>query len=103
MILPIACVARWHREGERFPFAIEVIGFAEEEGVRFKATLLGSRAVAGTFDNAVLERQDDSGATMRAVMAGAGFDADALPRCACAQRGARLCRSAYRAGAGAAG
>ncbi|MBK4733332.1 allantoate amidohydrolase [Noviherbaspirillum pedocola] len=80
VILPIACIARWHRQGKRFPFAIEVIGFAEEEGVRFKATLLGSRAIAGTFDVAVLERADDSGATMRAVMAAAGFDAQALPQ-----------------------
>jgi hydantoinase/carbamoylase family amidase len=79
IILPLACIARWHRSGTRFPFAIEVIGFAEEEGVRFKATLLGSRAIAGTFDAAVLERRDDSGATMREVMAAAGFDADALP------------------------
>ena len=82
VILPIACIARWHRQGKRFPFAIEVIGFAEEEGVRFKATLLGSRAIAGTFDVAVLERADDSGATMRAVMAAAGFDAQALPQAA---------------------
>jgi hydantoinase/carbamoylase family amidase len=78
IILPIACIARWHREGRRFPHAIEVIGFAEEEGVRFKATLLGSRAIAGTFDTSVLERRDDAGISMRDTMAAAGFDAAAL-------------------------
>ena len=50
VITAIACVADLHRRGVRLPFAIEVIGFADEEGVRFASTLLGSRAVAGTFD-----------------------------------------------------
>ncbi|MFL6716866.1 MAG: allantoate amidohydrolase [Burkholderiaceae bacterium] len=82
IILPIACVAAWQRQGRRFPFAIEVIGFAEEEGVRFKATLLGSRAIAGTFDHSVLERRDDAGLSMRDAIAAAGFDAAALPAAA---------------------
>jgi hydantoinase/carbamoylase family amidase len=82
IILPIACIAAWHRQGRRFPFAIEVIGFAEEEGVRFKATLLGSRAIAGTFDYSVLERRDDTGVSMREAIAAAGFDAAALPAAA---------------------
>ena len=41
-----------------------MIGFADEEGVRFGATLLGSRAVAGTFDAEVLE-QTAPGVAMR--------------------------------------
>jgi N-carbamoyl-L-amino-acid hydrolase len=82
ILLPIACVARWNAEGKRFPFAIEVIGFAEEEGVRFKATLLGSRAAAGTFDMAVLDNRDEAGHTMREVMAVAGFHAAGLAKAA---------------------
>lgn len=82
VILPVACVAQWNRQGKRFPFAIEVVGFAEEEGVRFKATLLGSRAIAGTFDNNVLDNVDDSGQTMREVMRAAGFDPAGLPAAA---------------------
>jgi N-carbamoyl-L-amino-acid hydrolase len=74
ILLPIACIGQWHAQGKRFPFAIEVIGFAEEEGVRFKATLLGSRAAAGTFDMAVLDNLDDDGNSMREVMAASGFD-----------------------------
>ena len=73
VLLPIACVAQWHAQGRRFDHAIEVIGFAEEEGVRFKATLLGSRAVAGTFDYAVLDNQDAAGISMRAAIDGAGL------------------------------
>src|ERR1700741_4026898 len=50
IITAISCVADLHRRGFKPPFAIEVVGFADEEGVRFSSTLLGSRAVAGTFD-----------------------------------------------------
>lgn len=82
VILPIACVAEWHRRGQRFVFPLEIIGFAEEEGVRFKATLLGSRAVAGTFDYRVLDNRDDSGTSMREAIAAAGFDAQQLPAAA---------------------
>lgn len=82
ILLPIACVQQWHQAGKRFPFAIEIIGFAEEEGVRFKATLLGSRAAAGTFDMAVLDNLDDSGQSMRDVMAASGFHASGLGKAA---------------------
>ena len=54
LITAISCVADLNRRGKRLPFAIEVTGFADEEGVRFASTLLGSRAVAGTFDESVL-------------------------------------------------
>ena len=82
VLLPIACVGAWHRQGKRFPFAVEVVGFAEEEGVRFKATLLGSRAIAGTFDSKVLDNLDDEGRSMRDVMRAAGFEPDRLPAAA---------------------
>jgi N-carbamoyl-L-amino-acid hydrolase len=85
ILLPIACIRRWNEQGKRFPFAIEVIGFAEEEGVRFKATLLGSRAAAGTFDMAVLDNRDDSGQAMRDAMAAAGLHASGLAKAAYAR------------------
>lgn len=65
--------------GDRpLPFALEVVGFGDEEGVRFQATMLGSRAVAGTFDPALLDLRDADGVTMRAAMAGFGLDPTAL-------------------------
>ncbi|HWX01969.1 allantoate amidohydrolase [Collimonas sp.] len=82
ILLPIACIGQWHAAGKRFPFALEVIGFAEEEGVRFKATLLGSRAAAGTFDLSVLDNLDDGGQSMRDVMAASGFHASGLGKAA---------------------
>ncbi|HVK94366.1 MAG TPA: allantoate amidohydrolase [Noviherbaspirillum sp.] len=82
ILLPIACIAEWQQQGRRFPFAIEVIGFAEEEGVRFGATLLGSRAIAGTFDSSVLDKHDADGCTMREAMRAAGLDAALLQQAA---------------------
>ena len=64
VIAPIACVDALHRAGRRLPFAVEVVAFADEEGVRFQATLLGSRAVAGTFDPALLGKRDADGVSM---------------------------------------
>jgi len=74
VLTAIACVAALHAAGERFPFAIEVLGFGDEEGVRFQSTLLGSRAVAGTFDQSVLDRRDAAGISMREALIGFGLD-----------------------------
>ncbi len=59
----------------RLPFAIEVVGFAEEEGQRYKATFLGSGALTGHFNPAWLDQQDADGITMRAAMQHAGLPA----------------------------
>ncbi len=76
VITAIACVAELNRRGVRLPFAVEVIGFADEEGVRFASTLLGSRAVAGTFDESVLDARDRDGLSMREAMRQFGLDPD---------------------------
>jgi allantoate deiminase len=64
----IECVGALNATGTRLPFAIEVIGFGDEEGVRFGSTLLGSRAIAGTFDPALLAKTDADGMTMREAL-----------------------------------
>jgi allantoate deiminase/N-carbamoyl-L-amino-acid hydrolase len=74
IVLPVAVVRHLHERGERLPYHLEVIGFAEEEGVRFRSTFLGSSALAGRFDMALLEQQDADGVTMRAALQGAGHD-----------------------------
>jgi N-carbamoyl-L-amino-acid hydrolase len=65
ILVPMACVRELHRAGRRLPFGIEVVGFAEEEGQRYKATFLGSGALAGQFDDAWLDQADADGITMR--------------------------------------
>jgi allantoate deiminase len=76
VITAISCVADLNRRGKRLPFAIEITGFADEEGVRFASTLLGSRAVAGTFVESVLGAKDRAGITMREAMIAFGLDPD---------------------------
>jgi allantoate deiminase len=76
LITAISCVAELHRRGKRLPFAIEVTGFADEEGVRFASTLLGSRAVAGTFDESVLGVKDRAGISLRDALSQFGLDPD---------------------------
>jgi allantoate deiminase len=76
LITAISCVADLHKRGRRLPFAIEVAGFADEEGVRFASTLLGSRAVAGTFNESVLASKDSAGISMRDALARFGLDPD---------------------------
>ena len=74
LITAISCVADLHKRGRRLLFAIEVIGFADEEGVRFASTLLGSRAVAGTFVESVLGTRDAAGISMRDALTQFGLD-----------------------------
>ena len=70
----IAAVQRLHGAGRRLPFAIEVLAFADEEGLRFGTTYLGSRAFRGTFDAHDLERVDAAGVTMADAIRGFGGD-----------------------------
>jgi allantoate deiminase len=76
LITAISCVADLHRRSSRLPFAIEVTGFADEEGVRFASTLLGSRAVAGTFNERVLASKDSAEISMSDALVQFGLDPD---------------------------
>src|SRR6202158_3037017 len=76
LITAISCVSDLNKRGRRLPFAIEVTGFADEEGVRFASTLLGSRAVAGTFDESVLGVKDSAGISLRDALVQFGLDPD---------------------------
>ena len=66
-------------DGKRFPFAIEVVGFSDEEGVRFGVPFLGSRALIGRFDNTVLDRTDESGRTLKDAIRTFGLDPGRIP------------------------
>lgn len=70
-------------QGEKLPFGLEIIGFSDEEGVRFKTPFLGSRAVAGRFDPNFLELRDAQGTSMREAMENFGLEADAWPSARC--------------------
>jgi allantoate deiminase len=60
--------------GRKLPFAVEVVGFSEEEGIRFGTPFIGSRALAGTLDNESLNRQDAQGVSIRKAIADFGLN-----------------------------
>lgn len=80
IFVPMACVQKLHAAGRRLPFGIEVVGFAEEEGQRYKATFLGSGALTGHFDPAWLDQKDADGITMREAMQHAGLCIADIPK-----------------------
>ena len=72
--LPILALEKLRDEGVDLPFAVEVLAFADEEGVRFPTALIGSRALAGTFDPSVLDMRDSQGIALRDAMTSFGLD-----------------------------
>ena len=79
IFVPMACVRELKTKNKRLPFHLEVIGFAEEEGQRYKATFLGSGALIGQFNAAWLDQKDADGVTMREAMAHAGLNINDIP------------------------
>ena len=66
-------------EGRRLPFAIEIVGFSEEEGVRFGVPFIGSRALVGRLDETLLNRCDANGISVREAISAFGLDLAAIP------------------------
>jgi N-carbamoyl-L-amino-acid hydrolase len=77
--VPLACVRELARQGKRLPFHLEVVGFAEEEGQRYKATFLGSGALIGDFNPSWLDQTDVDGISMRSAMQHAGLRIEDIP------------------------
>ena len=80
IFVPMACVRELHRQGKRLPFGVEVVGFSEEEGQRYKATFLSSSALTGSFDDRWLDQADAQGITMRQAMEQAGLCITDIPK-----------------------
>lgn len=78
VLSPIACVAELNRQGRRLAFPIEVIAFGDEEGVRFGTSMMGSKALTGRFDAALLDTRDAQGTTLAAALAAFGCDASGI-------------------------
>jgi len=69
VLLAIACVENLREQGVTLPFHLEIVGFSDEEGVRYQTTYLGSRALAGTLapkDLAAIEEKGIKSARRRA-------------------------------------
>ncbi|AWR86824.1 allantoate amidohydrolase [Meiothermus taiwanensis] len=68
--------------GRRLPFALEVIAFSEEEGVRFGVPFLGSKAIVGRFEPELLKLQDAEGQTVEAAIRAFGLEPAQIPQAA---------------------
>jgi allantoate deiminase len=60
--------------GKRLAFAIDVVGFCEEEGIRFRSPYLGSLALSGRFDGKSLDRIDETGVSLAEALRSFGLD-----------------------------
>ncbi len=78
VIVGIEVVKAAHKSGKRYPFAIEVVAFGDEEGVRFASTLGGSKALAGRFDFKALDETGDDGVSRRQALKAFGTDPSRL-------------------------
>lgn len=76
VVLGCLAVEKLAADGIDLPFAVEVLAFADEEGVRFPTALMGPRALAGTFDPSVLDMLDQSRTSLRSAMADFGCAPD---------------------------
>jgi beta-ureidopropionase / N-carbamoyl-L-amino-acid hydrolase len=65
---PMMCVRELSKAGKRLPFGIEVVGFSEEEGQRYKATFLASGALTGHFKPEWLAQEDADGISMQKAL-----------------------------------
>lgn len=79
VVLAIAAAEKFNRR--ELPFAIEIVAFADEEGVRYQTAFLGSRAVAGSFDKDDLLRLDANGIAMAEAIRNFGGDPARLDEC----------------------
>ncbi|GAA4658672.1 allantoate amidohydrolase [Kineococcus glutinatus] len=74
VVLAVEVAARLRGRAAELPFALEVVAFADEEGTRFGTALLGSRALAGTWDEAWWSLTDARGTTLAEAFAAFGLD-----------------------------
>ena len=78
VLVAIACLEQMRDDGRSLPYAVEVVAFADEEGVRYGTGYLGSSVLAGCFDHADLDRRDAEGVTLADAVRAFGGDPAAL-------------------------
>jgi len=82
VMLGLGCIAHLAQAGRRLPFAIELLAFGDEEGSRFPASMVGSRALAGILHEDVTRYRDANGVELGQAMRDFGLDPTLLPEAA---------------------
>ncbi len=78
VLVAIAAVGALHAQAIQLPFAIEIVGFGDEEGSRFGSTLLGSRALAGSWNSDWFALRDRAGVSLAQAFADFGLNASEI-------------------------
>ncbi|UAB73744.1 M20 family metallo-hydrolase [Vibrio sp. SCSIO 43132] len=78
VVLPIIAMGEILSQKVELPFSVEIMVFADEEGVRFPTALIGPRALAGTLDTSVLDLKDAQGISIREAMIQFGLSGKGL-------------------------
>ncbi len=76
VMIALACVERLNARQMRLPYAIEVLAFADEEGLRYNSAYLGSKFMSGTLDPQALLLTDTDDITMAEAIRSFGGDPD---------------------------
>jgi len=76
VLAPLCLIQAWQQAGVELPFYLDLVGFGDEEGTRFRSTLLGSRALTGQWPESWAELTDQDGISLRQAMQefGLAFD-----------------------------
>lgn len=82
VLLPIVALAELKKLGGQLPFAVEVLGFSEEEGVRFASAYLGSEGFTGRLQPATLQLRDADGVSVGDALKKLNGGKFSLPRAA---------------------
>ncbi len=82
VLMPIMALAELQRRGVKLPFAVEVLGFSEEEGVRFASAYLGSEGYTGRLSSRTLELRDGAGVSVGDALKEWGGGRFSLPKAA---------------------
>ncbi|EPC01516.1 hypothetical protein L861_16730 [Litchfieldella anticariensis FP35 = DSM 16096] len=80
--LPLQALQALEIDGTELPYGVEVVAFGDEEGTRFQSTLIGSRALAGSFDRASLDACDADGVTLGDALEAFGGSPADIPQLA---------------------
>jgi allantoate deiminase len=78
VLVAVACLEQLHARGEHLPFSIEIIGFADEEGLRYQSVYIGSKAITGTFDPRDLNLLDKDCISLAEAVSAFGGNPDPL-------------------------
>ena len=78
ILVAVACLERLRDRERSLPYAVEVLAFADEEGVRYGTGYLGSSVIAGCFDDAALERRDGEGVALGDALRAFGGEPERL-------------------------